>query len=74
MHVQLSSFPDVGGYWSSWHSSARDSEDMRTFLNMEDPEDKCLGFFIVAPCETTELPRDMRSREAFVPLTTEWRE
>ena len=60
MHVQLSSFPDVGGYWSSWHSSARDSEDMRKFLNMEDPEDKCLGFFYLGWPKDEEWPESTR--------------
>jgi len=47
MHLQSTKFPQLACYWSSWHDAARDSNDMREFLDMGD-EDKCLGFFIVA--------------------------
>ena len=57
-------------YWSSWHSAARDSKEMATFLGM-DPEDKCLGFFMVAACDPAM--RDRRKRTPETHGSVEWR-
>ena len=68
MHIQASTDPNLACYWSSWHSKARDSEEMKEFLEMED-EDKCLGFFIVATTKKRFTKRPLRTRPS-----TEWRE
>ena len=69
MHIQASSFPGLACYWSSWHVAARDSADMRDFLQMQS-EDKCLGFFMVASC-SPKLPD--RRRRKLSDYATEWR-
>ena len=71
MYLQASAYPGLACYWSSWHDAARDSEAMRSLLEMG-AEDRCLGFFIVAACE----PRlkDSRTRRPETHLSVEWRE
>jgi nitroreductase len=74
MHIQACSSETHGSlacYWSSWHSEARDSEDMREYLGMGE-EDKCLGFFMVAGCDPGLKDDRKRSRETH--LAVEWRE
>ncbi|CAD7949300.1 unnamed protein product [Amoebophrya sp. A120] len=71
MHVQATKFPSLACYWSSWHGAARDSAEMAKFLGMEDPEDKCFGFFMVASCRE-QLP-DRRRRKPATHLAAEWR-
>lgn len=39
MHLQSTKFPELACYWSSWHDAARDSDEMKAFLKM-DQEDK----------------------------------
>lgn len=70
MHIQSTKFPHLACYWSSWHNAARDSQEMKDFLKMG-PEDKCLGFFIVAHCKPTNL-KDRRRRERSI-MAVEWR-
>ena len=71
MHLQASASPGLACYWSSWHSKARDSIDMKRFLAM-DPEDKCFGFFVVAACDPNL--KDRRSRSLHTHMDAEWRE
>ena len=68
MHVQSTKFPELACYWSSWHDAARDSNEMKEFLNME-AEDKCFGFFIVAHVKPH---KDRRKRDDSV-VAVEWR-
>ena len=70
MHVQSTKFPHLACYWSSWHDAARDSSEMKAFLDMQ-PEDECLGFFMIA--QRAYLTKDRRKREDGV-LQIEWRE
>lgn len=70
MHLQASAYKGLACYWSSWHSAARDSQDMRDYLKMDD-EDKCLGFFMVGMCDETITVR--RSRKPETHLDVEWR-
>ena len=73
MHIQSTKFPQLACYWSSWHDAARESRDMKDFLNME-TDDKCLGFFVVAQQSlddpTKRKDRRMRSRSL---MEVEWR-
>jgi len=70
MHIQSTKFPQLACYWSSWHDSARDSDEMKAFLGME-AEDKCLGFFIVAQVKK-ENSKDRRRRDRSL-MAVEWR-
>eukprot|EP00884_Botryococcus_braunii_P003549 jgi/Botrbrau1/13195/Bobra.0351s0008.1 len=49
----------AAGYWTSWQAPARDSPEMRAFLGLE-PEDRCLGFFILGKCKEPEKYRSLR--------------
>ena len=69
MHIQSTKFPQLACYWSSWHEAARDSDEMKEFLHME-PEDKCLGFFIVAQVKGHIQDRRVRNRSL---MAVEWR-
>ena len=72
MHIQSTKFPQLACYWSSWHDAARDSDEMKAFLNMEQ-EDKCLGFFIVAQRDPKRCARkDRRKRDRSL-MKIEWR-
>ncbi len=71
MHIQASAYDGLACYWSSWHAAARDSEMMRSFLRMGG-EDRCLGFFMVAACETGMTSR--RSRRPEDHLNVDWRD
>lgn len=48
-HLALTSIPGAGGFWSShnWCSDARDSEMMRKFVGLDDPEDRVFGAFVM---------------------------
>lgn len=70
MHIQSTKFPLLACYWSSWHDAARDSEEMKEFLNMG-PEDRCMGFFIVAQVKKN-AKSDRRKRDRSL-LAVEWR-
>lgn len=69
LHLQSTKFPSLACYWSSWHDAARDSTEMKTYLKMG-PEDKCMGFFIVAQVKKGQ--KDRRKRDASL-LRVEWR-
>ena len=69
MHLQSTKFPQLACYWSSWHDAARDSQEMKEFLNMG-PEDKCFGFFIVA--HVKQSFEDRRKRDKSL-IAVEWR-
>lgn len=69
MHLQSTKFPQLACYWSSWHDAARDSDEMKEFLNMG-PEDKCFGFFIVA--QAKRISKDRRKRDKSL-IAVEWR-
>ena len=71
---------DLACYWSSWHSAARDSDEMKEFLQIaNDTEDKCLGFFMVAQKDPRKVvsssftKKDRRKRHKSL-LTVEWRD
>ena len=70
LHLQSTKFPSLACYWSSWHDAARDSDEMKRFLNMK-PEDKCLGFFVVAQVKAGQ--KDRRRRDPSL-LRVEWRD
>mmetsp|Transcript_625 Transcript_625/g.1365 ORF Transcript_625/g.1365 Transcript_625/m.1365 type:complete len:281 (-) Transcript_625:199-1041(-) len=70
MHTQSTKFKHLACYWSSWHNAARDSMEMKKFLDMGD-EDKCMGFFIVAQAKNPEF-QVRRTRERSL-LDVEWR-
>lgn len=42
---------NIACYWSSWDSSARESQAMRDYLRIAHPEDKCLGFLMVGQAD-----------------------
>ena len=69
MHIQSTKYPQLACYWSSWHDAARDSQEMKNFLKIEE-EDKCLGFFIVA--QSKDGFKDRRKRDRSL-LSIEWR-
>jgi nitroreductase len=71
MHLQASAQPGLACYWSSWHDAARDSEEMSEFLNIG-PEDRCLGFFIIAACGSGMKDRRVRRPETH--LAVDWRD
>ena len=71
MHIQACSQPGVACYWSSWHDAARDSSEMAQFLDVG-PEDKVMGFFIVAACDP-DL-KDSRRRACTPGENVEWRD
>ena len=70
MHLQSTKFPQLACYWSSWHDAARDSSEMKQFLNMG-PEDKCFGFFIIAQVNKSAC-KDRRKRDKSL-IAVEWR-
>lgn len=70
MHLQSTKFPQLACYWSSWHDKARQSDEMKEFLTME-PEDTCLGFFIVAQAKNPNV-KDRRQRDPSL-MAQEWR-
>lgn len=70
MHLQATAHPRLACYWSSWHEAVCNSTSMHCFLGME-PEDKCLGFFIVAMREQEINKKKQRSSEKH--LDVEWR-
>jgi len=70
MHLQSTKFENLACYWSSWHDSFRDSNEMKQFLNMK-MEDKCFGFFIVAQMKSGQKDRRKRDTEM---LKVEWRD
>jgi len=73
MHVQSTKFPELACYWSSWHAAARDSDEMKEFLGMEQ-EDKCLGMFVVAQRDPKRCStKDRRKRDPSI-MRVEWRE
>ena len=72
MHVQSTKFHHLACYWSSWHSAARDSNEMKEFLGMG-MEDKCFGYFIVAQANKTILNTKDRRRRDHSIMATEWR-
>jgi hypothetical protein len=69
MHLQSTKFPQLACYWSSWHDAARDSLEMKQFLNMG-PEDRCFGFFIIAHAKRRFKDRRHRDRSL---IEVEWR-
>lgn len=69
MHLQSTKFPQLACYWSSWHDAARDSSEMKRFLNLG-PEDRCFGFFIIAHAK--RIPKDRRRRDRSL-IAVEWR-
>lgn len=71
MGIQASSFPGTACYWSSWHDAARDSSEMQAFLGVG-PEDKVLGFLIVAACNPKL--KDRRRRICMPYMHVDWRE
>ena len=71
MHLQASAEKDVACYWSSWHSAARDSEQMRKYLDIG-VDDRCLGFFIVGMAKPGL--KDKRKRRADKHLSVVWRD
>lgn len=73
MHIQSTKFPKLACYWSSWHEAVRDSDELKEFLKME-PEDMCMGMFIIAqrdPKRCSEKDRRKRDRSL---MQVEWRE
>lgn len=70
MHIQASAEPGLACYWSSWHRAVRNSPLMHEFLQIS-PEDKCLGYFIVARCKDGR--KDNRHRVPEIHLSTQWR-
>jgi hypothetical protein len=67
--VALSGSLCWAGYWTSWTSEARDSQEMKDFLKLE-AEDKCLGFFILGTCREPEKYRSTRGPAS---EKTDWR-
>lgn len=53
IHLALTCIPNAGGFWSShtWCRHARDSQEMREFLGLKDPEDRVFGAFILGKVE-----------------------
>ena len=49
MHLTATSMGDIAGFWSShtWCKRARDSEEMRKFLNLDCDEDRVFGAFLL---------------------------
>lgn len=70
MHIQACAESGLACYWSSWHDAARDSAEMSAFLGMGG-EDRCLGFFVVAPGKPGH--KDNRHRAVETHLNVEWR-
>lgn len=70
MHLQSTKFKELACYWSSWHGAARDSAEMKRFLDMED-EDKCMGFFIVGQAKNPDF-KAKRVRDPSL-MAVEWR-
>jgi len=49
MHLMATSIGDIAGFWSShtWCKRARDSKEMRQFLNLDYDEDRVFGAFLL---------------------------
>jgi len=79
IHIQACTrFPQLACYWSSWHSAARDSIEMKQFLKLKNiNEDKCMGFFIIAqkdPTRCSDKDRRKRDNSTNSLMSIEWRE
>ena len=49
IHLMITAMDDIAGYWSShtWCRRARDSKEMRKFLNLGGDEDRVFGAFVM---------------------------
>jgi len=70
MHIQSTKFEHLACYWSSWHGAARDSTEMKKFLDIGD-DDKCMGFFVVGQAKNPEF-QARRTRDKLL-MDVEWR-
>ena len=62
MHLMASSFGDLAGFWSShtWCKRARDSEEMREYLNLTSEEDRVFGAFLIGRYDPKKRFRSSR--------------
>lgn len=63
----------LSGYWTSWQEVARDSDQMRDYLNLDDPRDRCLGFFVLGKGDS-ERVASYRASRAPLDQIVQWRE
>jgi len=56
MHLALTSIPGTGGFWSShtWCREARDSQQLRDYMGLTDPEDRLFGAFVMGRVDTNK--------------------
>ena len=62
MHLVATSFGDVAGFWSShtWCKRARDSVEMRKYLNLACNEDRVFGAFLLGRYDSNKRFRSSR--------------
>ncbi len=63
MHLTLSVYPQVGGYWGS--GNGFDSKEFAHFLGLSDTE-QCLGYFMVGMVDEKRTSAERRSAETSV--------
>lgn len=73
MHIQAGANPRLACYWSSWHAAFTASKEMKDYLGVTDPEDRCLGIFCVATCDPKKV-NDGRKRSVETHLSVDWRD
>ena len=63
MHLIATSMEDIAGFWSShtWCKRARDSHEMRKFLNLENDEDRVFGAFLLGRYDSNKRFRSSRN-------------
>jgi len=63
MHLVATSMEDIAGFWSShtWCKRARDSKEMRNYLNLESDEDRVFGAFLLGRYDKSKRFRSSRN-------------
>ena len=63
MHLMATAMGDIAGFWSShtWCKRARDSKEMRHFLNLDNDEDRVFGAFLLGRYDSKKRFRSIRN-------------
>ncbi|KAF5832135.1 Nitroreductase-like protein [Dunaliella salina] len=60
----------IAGYWTSWEAVARDAQEMREFLGLTEPKDRCLGLYCLG---FSDRSAGYRSSRGTVQEKVQWR-
>jgi nitroreductase len=62
----------IHGYWSSWQPPARDADEMKAFLGLDQQTDRVMGFFVCGVADPQRLGGYRGSRRPLGEVV-EWR-